>query len=150
MLREKTLTFHGQHRPMHASQTAHRDAATTSICWWSLGWADCCTESTSDHRRRAAYLEATSLPDGRATLGDCGGGCCWEACFQRVCGLLGQTGWDASRYDSQRTRFIVSIPVIALSHGLEPLFFGRLLQGVSGGLIGVVVPLYLAECFGGA
>jgi MFS family permease len=44
--------------------------------------------------------------------------------------------------------FIVSIPVIALSHGYEPLFFGRLLQGVSGGLIGVVVPLYLAECLG--
>ncbi|MFL6428174.1 MAG: MFS transporter [Acidobacteriaceae bacterium] len=46
--------------------------------------------------------------------------------------------------------FVVSIPVIALSHGYEPLFFGRLLQGVSGGLIGVVVPLYLAECLGAA
>lgn len=42
--------------------------------------------------------------------------------------------------------FVLSIPVIALSHGYGPLFFGRLLQGVSGGLIGVVVPLYLAEC----
>ena len=42
--------------------------------------------------------------------------------------------------------FAMSIPVIALSHGYEPLFFGRLLQGMSGGLIGVVVPLYLAEC----
>jgi MFS family permease len=42
--------------------------------------------------------------------------------------------------------FILSIPVIALSHGYQPLFFGRLLQGVSAGLIGVVVPLYLAEC----
>ena len=42
--------------------------------------------------------------------------------------------------------FIVSIPVIALSHGYAPLFYGRLLQGISGGLIGVVVPLYLAEC----
>ncbi|MGD0732127.1 MAG: MFS transporter [Terracidiphilus sp.] len=42
--------------------------------------------------------------------------------------------------------FIVSIPVIALSHGYGPLFLGRLLQGVSGGLIGVVIPLYLAEC----
>ncbi len=42
--------------------------------------------------------------------------------------------------------FVLSIPVIALSHGYEPLFFGRLLQGISGGLIGVVVPLYLAEC----
>ena len=44
------------------------------------------------------------------------------------------------------TAFILSIPVIALSHGYAPLFFGRLLQGMSGGLIGIVVPLYLAEC----
>jgi MFS family permease len=42
--------------------------------------------------------------------------------------------------------FVVSIPVIALSHGYEPLVLGRLLQGISAGLIGVVVPLYLAEC----
>ena len=42
--------------------------------------------------------------------------------------------------------FALSIPVIALSQGYGYLFFGRLLQGMSGGLIGVVVPLYLAEC----
>lgn len=42
--------------------------------------------------------------------------------------------------------FVLSIPVISLSHGYTPLLFGRLLQGVSGGFIGVVVPLYLAEC----
>ncbi|RRA48603.1 MFS transporter [Acidipila sp. EB88] len=42
--------------------------------------------------------------------------------------------------------FIASIPIIALSHGYGPLFLGRLLQGISGGFIGVVVPLYLAEC----
>jgi MFS transporter, SP family, solute carrier family 2 (myo-inositol transporter), member 13 len=42
--------------------------------------------------------------------------------------------------------FVISIPLIALSHGYEPLVLGRLLQGVSAGLIGVVVPLYLAEC----
>jgi MFS family permease len=42
--------------------------------------------------------------------------------------------------------FVVSIPVIALSHGYGPLFFGRLLQGIGGGFIGIVVPLYLAEC----
>jgi MFS transporter, SP family, solute carrier family 2 (myo-inositol transporter), member 13 len=42
--------------------------------------------------------------------------------------------------------FVLSIPVIALAQGFGPLFFGRLLQGVSAGLIGVVVPLYLAEC----
>jgi MFS family permease len=42
--------------------------------------------------------------------------------------------------------FVLSIPIIAMADGYAPLFFGRLLQGVSGGLIGVVVPLYLAEC----
>jgi MFS transporter, SP family, solute carrier family 2 (myo-inositol transporter), member 13 len=42
--------------------------------------------------------------------------------------------------------FVISIPVIALSQGYGPLVMGRLLQGVSAGLIGVVVPLYLAEC----
>src|ERR1035437_9973112 len=42
--------------------------------------------------------------------------------------------------------FVISIPMIALAHGYDPLVFGRLLQGVSAGLIGVVVPLYLAEC----
>ena len=42
--------------------------------------------------------------------------------------------------------FVISIPTIALSQGYAFLVFGRLLQGVSGGLIGVVVPLYLAEC----
>jgi MFS family permease len=44
--------------------------------------------------------------------------------------------------------FIVSIPLIALAHGYGPLVVGRLLQGMSAGLIGVVVPLYLAECLG--
>jgi MFS transporter, SP family, solute carrier family 2 (myo-inositol transporter), member 13 len=42
--------------------------------------------------------------------------------------------------------FVISIPMIALSNGYMPLVLGRLLQGISGGLIGVVVPLYLAEC----
>ena len=44
--------------------------------------------------------------------------------------------------------FTLSIPVIALSDGYTPLLLGRLLQGISGGLIGVVIPLYLAECLG--
>ncbi len=42
--------------------------------------------------------------------------------------------------------FVLSIPAIALAHGYGPLVLGRLLQGISAGLIGVVVPLYLAEC----
>src|SRR5437899_5746624 len=42
--------------------------------------------------------------------------------------------------------FVCSIPIIALSHGYQSLVLGRLLQRISAGLIGVVVPLYLAEC----
>jgi MFS family permease len=42
--------------------------------------------------------------------------------------------------------FVASVPVIALSHGYGTLVFGRILQGISGGMIGVVIPLYLAEC----
>ena len=41
--------------------------------------------------------------------------------------------------------FSLSIPIIALADDYVALLLGRLLQGVSGGLIGVVVPLYLAE-----
>jgi SP family myo-inositol transporter-like MFS transporter 13 len=46
--------------------------------------------------------------------------------------------------------FVGSIPIIALSHGYGSLVLGRLLQGMSAGLIGVVVPLYLAECLSAA
>jgi sugar porter (SP) family MFS transporter len=42
--------------------------------------------------------------------------------------------------------FVVSIPVISLAHSYDWLMAGRLLQGISGGFIGVVIPLYLAEC----
>lgn len=44
--------------------------------------------------------------------------------------------------------FVVSVPMIALSHSYEALILGRVLQGISGGMTGVVVPLYLAECLG--
>lgn len=45
--------------------------------------------------------------------------------------------------------FSLSIPVICFSDGtFNILLIGRLLQGASAGLIGVVVPLYLAECLG--
>ena len=44
--------------------------------------------------------------------------------------------------------FVISIPMIALAQGYGPLVFGRLLQGISAGLIGMAVPLYLAECLG--
>ncbi len=42
--------------------------------------------------------------------------------------------------------FIASVGLIVLSRGFISLLAGRLLQGVSGGVIAVVVPLYLAEC----
>ena len=42
--------------------------------------------------------------------------------------------------------FAASIPIIALSEGYWTLFLGRLLQGASAGFVGIVVPLYLAEC----
>ncbi len=44
--------------------------------------------------------------------------------------------------------FVLSVPLIASSHSYESLIFGRVLQGISGGMTGVVVPLYLAECLG--
>lgn len=42
--------------------------------------------------------------------------------------------------------FLVSVGMIVTSQGFVSLFAGRLLQGMSGGVIAVVVPLYLAEC----
>ncbi len=44
--------------------------------------------------------------------------------------------------------FVASVGLIVVSQGFVPLFVGRLLQGISGGFIAVVVPLYLAECLG--
>jgi MFS family permease len=42
--------------------------------------------------------------------------------------------------------FIASVGLIVICQGFVPLLLGRLLQGASGGVIAVVVPLYLAEC----
>jgi MFS transporter, SP family, solute carrier family 2 (myo-inositol transporter), member 13 len=41
--------------------------------------------------------------------------------------------------------FVASVVLIVISTSFVPLFVGRLLQGASGGVIAVVVPLYLAE-----
>jgi SP family myo-inositol transporter-like MFS transporter 13 len=41
--------------------------------------------------------------------------------------------------------FVASVGLIVVSQGFIPLLVGRLLQGMSGGVIAVVVPLYLAE-----
>jgi MFS transporter, SP family, solute carrier family 2 (myo-inositol transporter), member 13 len=42
--------------------------------------------------------------------------------------------------------FVASVAIIFTSQSYLPLLLGRLLQGMSGGVIAVVVPLYLAEC----
>ncbi|HWF67670.1 MAG TPA: MFS transporter [Acidobacteriaceae bacterium] len=44
--------------------------------------------------------------------------------------------------------FLASVVLIVVSQGFALLLFGRLLQGMSGGVIAVVIPLYLAECLG--
>jgi MFS family permease len=41
--------------------------------------------------------------------------------------------------------FVASVAIIFTSQSFVPLMAGRLLQGLSGGVIAVVVPLYLAE-----
>jgi MFS family permease len=46
--------------------------------------------------------------------------------------------------------FVASVPVMALAHGYGALILGRLLQGISGGVIAVAAPLYLAECLAAA
>ena len=42
--------------------------------------------------------------------------------------------------------FVCSVALIYVSQSFVPLMLGRVLQGMSGGVIAVVVPLYLAEC----
>ncbi|GLH74721.1 hypothetical protein GETHLI_32230 [Geothrix limicola] len=42
--------------------------------------------------------------------------------------------------------FVLSIFLIYTSQGFLPLLLGRVLMGLSGGIICVVVPLYMAEC----
>ena len=42
--------------------------------------------------------------------------------------------------------FIGSVLLIVTARGFVPLFLGRAIQGLSAGMIAVVIPLYLAEC----
>src|ERR1700722_16376705 len=92
------------------------------------------------------YLEATSgLNAGQLSIVVAGGrlGSVISTLFA---GLLADWMGRKSLMALSGVMFVVSIPMIALAYGYGPLVFGRLLQGVSAGLIGVVVPLYLAEC----
>jgi SP family myo-inositol transporter-like MFS transporter 13 len=42
--------------------------------------------------------------------------------------------------------FVASVAIIVLSHGFMTLFLGRTLQGLSAGMIAVVVPVFMTEC----
>lgn len=42
--------------------------------------------------------------------------------------------------------FAVSVIMIITAHGFWPLFFGRTLQGLSAGMIAVIIPVYMSEC----
>lgn len=55
-------------------------------------------------------------------------------------GLLSEWFGRRSLMIASGTAFSLSIPVIALSSGFAFLIAGRILQGISGGIIGVVVP----------
>ncbi len=96
------------------------------------------------------YLEATSrLNSGQISfivaavlLG--------SACSTLFAGLLADWLGRKTLMALSGILFVVSIPMIALAQGYWPLVLGRILQGISGGLIGVVIPLYLAECLGAA
>ena len=77
--------------------------------------------------------------------------CCWAVSSQPCLpALLADWLGRKKMMTLSGILFVISIPMIALAHGYEALVFGRLLQGISAGLIGVVVPLYLAECLGAA
>ena len=112
------------------------------------GWADCFTAwMSASLPGRCPYLEATSgLNAGQLSfivaavlLG--------SVISTLFAGAARGSGWAArTLMIFSGMLFVISIPVIALAHGYGRLVFGRLLQGISAGLIGVVVPLYLAEC----
>ena len=100
------------------------------------------------------YLQATfTLPGGGLLNAQ-------QSSFIVAAVLLGTVistlfaGWLADRFGRRTIMtlsgllFVISVPMIALAHTYDLLVCGRILQGLSGGLIGVSAPLYLAECLG--
>ncbi len=69
-------------------------------------------------------------------------------CSSLVAGLLADWLGRKKMMIVSGALFVLSVGLIVISQGFVPLFLGRLLQGISGGVIAVVVPLYLAECLG--
>ncbi len=69
-------------------------------------------------------------------------------CSSLVAGVLADWFGRKRMMTVSGLMFTASVGLIVLSQGFVPLLAGRLLQGASGGVIAVVVPLYLAECLG--
>jgi len=69
-------------------------------------------------------------------------------CSSLVAGLLADWFGRKRMMTVSGMMFVASVGLIVISQGFAPLLVGRLLQGASGGVIAVVVPLYLAECLG--
>lgn len=69
-------------------------------------------------------------------------------CSSLVAGVLADWLGRKSMMVLSGLIFVASVGLIVASHGFVPLLLGRLLQGISGGFIAVVVPLYLAESLG--
>ena len=62
-----------------------------------------------------------------------------------IAGLLADWAGRKKMMIASGVLFAASVGLIVLSHSFTVLVAGRLLQGMSGGVIAVVVPLYLAE-----
>ncbi|HEV2454097.1 MAG TPA: MFS transporter [Verrucomicrobiae bacterium] len=65
-----------------------------------------------------------------------------------IAGLLADVFGRRAVLIASGALFVISVPMIALAHTYGLLVCGRILQGLSGGLIGVAAPLYLVECLG--
>src|ERR1700689_2458431 len=96
------------------------------------------------------YLEATSKLDASQLSFIVAAVLLGSVFSTLVAGLLADWLGRKPLMNLSRVVFVLSIPIIALAHGYGPIVLGRLLQGISGGFIGVVIPLYLAECLGAA
>jgi len=65
-----------------------------------------------------------------------------------IAGLLADWAGRRKIMIASGLMFLASVALIVSSQGFTTLLLGRLLQGMSGGVIAVVIPLYLAECLG--
>ncbi|MDE1161972.1 MAG: MFS transporter [Acidobacteriaceae bacterium] len=68
-----------------------------------------------------------------------------STCSSLVAGMLADWFGRRTMMTASGLLFVLSGALIAFSHSFTTLFLGRLIQGLSCGVIAVVVPLYLAE-----